>query len=174
MSFCGGVDGVKRRTNIQLWWFGWEGNVKMLKVFVTGDNHIGKKYDRYPDIKEKLIQSRFDAMRDMIRQAEKEGCGIFVITGDLFDNTSNIKVADVKQMVEVLSEFAGAVLVLPGNHDYYTGEEKVWKDFEKALQNQDHNIILLKEWRECPFEVGEENVIIYPAFCQSKHSTDSG
>lgn len=142
----------------------------MLKIFVTGDNHIGKKYERYSNIKEKLIQSRFDAMRDMIRQAEKEGCGIFVITGDLFDNISNIRVTDIKQVVEILSEFSGTVLVLPGNHDYYTGEEKVWKDFKKALHNQDHNIILLTEWREYSLEVGDEKAVVYPAFCQSKYS----
>lgn len=145
----------------------------MIKIFMTGDNHIGKKYDRYPTVKENLIQSRFDCMRDMVQQAEREQCNLFVVTGDLFDNVSSIKVSDVKQIVEILSKFSGNVLVLPGNHDYYTGEEKVWKDFEKALQNVEHNITLLTEYREYEFEVGEENVIIYPAFCQSKHSKEN-
>ena len=31
----------------------------MLKIFVTGDIHIGKLYDRYPEIKETLIDARF-------------------------------------------------------------------------------------------------------------------
>lgn len=145
----------------------------MLKIFVTGDNHIGKKYDRYPDVREKLIKSRFDSMREMVRQAEQEGCGLFVITGDLFDNISTIKVGDVKQVVEILSKFSGTVLVLPGNHDYYTGNEQVWKDFEKALQNQAHNITLLREFRKYPFEIGDEQVVIYPAFCHAKHSAEN-
>ena len=104
----------------------------MLKIFVTGDNHIGKKYDRYPDVREKLIQSRFESMRAMVRQAEQEGCGLFAVTGDLFDNISTVKAGDVKQAAEILAEFSGTVLVLPGNHDYYTGDERVWKEFEKA------------------------------------------
>lgn len=145
----------------------------MIKIFMTGDNHIGKKYDRYPTVKEKLVQSRIETIRDMVQQAEKEECGVFVITGDLFDNVSSIKVSDVKQIVEILSKFTGHVLVLPGNHDYYTGEEKVWKDFEKALHNVEHNITLLNEFREYTFEVGEEQVVVYPAFCQSKHSEEN-
>lgn len=142
----------------------------MLKIFVTGDNHIGKKYDRYPDVREKLIQSRFDSMRDMVRQAEKEGCGLFVVTGDLFDSTSTVKAGDVKQVAEILAEFSGTVLVLPGNHDYYTGDERVWKEFDKALQDHAHNVTVLNECREYSFEIGDEQVVIYPAFCHAKHS----
>lgn len=142
----------------------------MLKIFVTGDNHFGKKYNRYPEIKDKLIQSRFDCFQDMVRKAEEEACELFVVTGDLFDNINTIKISDVKQVVDILAKFNGTVLVLPGNHDYYTGEEKVWKDFETILTTQDHNIILLKEFKKYKFDIAEEEVIIYPAFCQSKHS----
>ncbi len=145
----------------------------MLKIFVTGDNHIGKKYDRYPDVREKLIQSRFDSMRDMVRQAEKEGCGLFAVTGDLFDNISTVKVGDVKQVAEILAEFSGTVLVLPGNHDYYTGDERVWKDFEKALQDRANNVVLLKAFREYAFEIGDEQAVIYPAYCHAKHSVEN-
>lgn len=145
----------------------------MLKIFVTGDNHFGKKYDRYPEVKEKLIQSRFDCMKDMVKQADKEGCGLFVVTGDLFDNINSIKSGDIKQVVEILKGFSGTVLVLPGNHDYYTGEEKVWKDFEKHLSESDHRITILNEYKAYHFEVGEDKVVVYPAFCQSKHSKEN-
>lgn len=145
----------------------------MLKIFVTGDNHIGKKYDRYPHVREHLIQSRFDCMRDMVRQAEREECGLFAVTGDLFDNVSNIKAGDVTQAAEILAEFSGTVLVLPGNHDYYAGDEQVWKNFKKALQSRAHNIVLLNEFREYSFDIGDEQVVIYPAFCHSKHSKEN-
>ena len=145
----------------------------MVKIYVTGDNHFGKKYDRYPEIKEKLIDSRFEVLKDMVRKAEAEGCELFIVTGDLFDNINTIKVADVKRVVEILAAFTGNVIVLPGNHDYYTGEEKVWKDFENALSSVDHNITLIKEFKPFSFDAGEENVVIYPAFCQSKHSKEN-
>lgn len=145
----------------------------MLKIFVTGDNHIGKKYDRYPDVKEILIQSRFECIKDMVRYAEKEQCDLFVITGDLFDNISAVKVSDVNRIVDILGEFGGNVLILPGNHDYYTGDEKVWKDFDRALENRSHNITVLKEMRMYTYEIGEEKVMVYPALCQSKHSDEN-
>ena len=145
----------------------------MVKVFVTGDNHFGKKYDRYPTIKDKLIQSRFDVLQNMVHKAEAEGCELFFVTGDLFDNINTIKVSDVKHVVDILAEFPGNVVVLPGNHDYYTGDEKVWKDFDKELSGIDHNITLIKSFEPYYFDAGEERVVVYPAFCQSKHSKDN-
>ena len=69
----------------------------MVKLFVTGDNHIGRKYDRYPEIREKLIESRFNCLQDMVRKAEMEGCDFFVITGDLFDNINSINYQSFSQ-----------------------------------------------------------------------------
>lgn len=146
----------------------------MVKIFVTGDNHIGRKYDRYPEIKEKLIESRFDCLKDMVIKAENEGCDFFVITGDLFDNINSIRVGDVKRVVDILSDFNGRVLVLPGNHDYYTGDNKVWRDFENALSSTDHHIIILNEFRVYSFDdVGDKDIKIFPAFCQAKHSEEN-
>lgn len=145
----------------------------MIKIFVTGDNHFGRKYDRYPDVKDKLIQSRFECLKDMINKAELDACELFVVTGDLFDNINTVKVGDIKQVVDILAMFSGVVIVLPGNHDYYTGSEKVWKDFENAMASREHNIILLKEFRPYTFSTGEEKIVVYPAFCQSKHSAEN-
>lgn len=145
----------------------------MVKLFVTGDNHIGKKYDRYPAVKETLIRSRMESLQTMVRKAEEEGCRFFVVTGDLFDNINTVRLADVRQTAAHLASFNGTVLILPGNHDYYTGEEKVWQDFENALAETEHNVILLKEFREYAFETEEGDVIFYPAFCQSKHAKEN-
>ena len=145
----------------------------MIKIFETGDNHFGRKYDRYPEVREKLIQSRFDCLRDMVCQAEKEKCDFFVVTGDLFDNVSSIKKSDIKSVIDILNGFSGRIIILPGNHDYYTGEEKLWNEFEKELSERDYNIVLLKEFKEYSFDAGDENVIFYPAYCHSKHSAEN-
>ena len=145
----------------------------MIKIFVTGDNHIGKKYNRYTAIKDELTKSRFDTLDAMVKKAEQEGCSLFVVTGDLFDNVSSIKTSDVKQVVDIFASFSGNVLVLPGNHDYYTGEEKLWKDFEKCLNSQANNITILNEYRTYEFEIGDETAVVYPAYCRSKHSREN-
>ncbi len=145
----------------------------MIRFFITGDVHIGKKYDRYSDIKDRLIESRFECLERCVKKADQEHCDFFIITGDLFDNVSGIKQKDVRRVVDILSGFGGRVIVLPGNHDYYTGEEKVWKDFNDALAITDHNIILITEFKNLTLDAGEEKVTFYPAFCQSKHSSEN-
>ena len=145
----------------------------MLKIFLTGDNHFGKKYNRYPDVRERLIRSRYDSLERMVRKAESEGCELFAVTGDLFDSNVSVDKKTVQKAVEILAQFSGTVLVLPGNHDYYTGEEKVWRYFESALNAVDNNIVLLNEFRPYPFSWGGEQVMVYPAFCQSKHSREN-
>ena len=142
----------------------------MIRIFVMGDAHIGKKYDRYPELKERLSQSRIDVLKDMVRKAEEEKCEFFVVTGDLFDSAERTRVSDVKKTAAILSSFGGRVIVLPGNHDYYSGKEKVWSDFEAAMDLQDHNITLIREFRPYSFEAGDEKAVFYPAFCQAKHS----
>ncbi|MDD4200317.1 MAG: metallophosphoesterase [Eubacteriales bacterium] len=145
----------------------------MIKIFETGDLHIGKKYNSYPDIREQLINSRFECLERMVRIADDEGCGIFVMAGDTFDNVSSIKVSDVRKVVGILAKFSGNVLVLPGNHDYYTDEAKVWMDFKKAMDGLDHNITILNEFKPYDFQTGEDQLRIFPAYCQSKHSGEN-
>ncbi|MBR1743493.1 MAG: metallophosphoesterase [Lachnospiraceae bacterium] len=145
----------------------------MLKIFLTGDNHFGKKYDRYPEVREKLTESRFECLKNMVEKAEKEECGLFVIAGDLFDHVSTVKVSDIERVVRILSEFSGRVFVLPGNHDFYNGDEKVWKSFEKACASVENNIILLNSYEKYCYEFGEERVEIYPAYCRSKHGREN-
>ena len=142
----------------------------MIKLFVTGDVHIGKKYDGYSDIKDTLIQSRFNCLDRAVKQAEKEACDYFVITGDLFERINAIKVGDVKKVVDILAAFNGSVVVLPGNHDFYSDEAKVWKDFRAHMAKTDHNITLITEFKEYTFETDDETITFYPAFCDSKHS----
>ena len=145
----------------------------MIRIFVTGDNHIGKKFDRYPEIREALSESRRASLRDAVRRAEAEECDVLAVTGDLFDSVTGVRSTEVREVVEILAEFPGTVLVLPGNHDYHTGEEKVWKDFERMAGSVENNIIFLKTEAPLKLRVREESVEIFPAVCRSKHSEEN-
>ena len=141
----------------------------MLKIFMTGDNHIGLKYAKYGEKAALLAEKRISAFKKMVKKANDEECGLFVITGDLFENISGIAKRDIVSLLNILSEFSGTVAVLPGNHDYYDEEAKIWKDF-KAASDSCHNILLLSEYRPYSLFAGDDEVVIYPAFCTSKHS----
>lgn len=140
----------------------------MLKIFQTGDNHIGLKYANH-ERKEQLIAARIQAFADMVKIANDEHCDLFVITGDLFENTYSIPKRDVQKLLNMLSDFRGTVVVLPGNHDFYDDTAKVWQYFQDVAAEKD-NIMLLTEYRPYPLTIGEEDVVLYPAHCTSLHS----
>lgn len=137
----------------------------MLKIFVTGDNHIGKKYSDHPK-KEKIISERIEALTRMVKEANREKCGLFAVTGDLFDRVNNIAKKDIKAVVSALSEFEGSVAVIPGNHDYYEKNSELWEEFKLNAQEYG-SIILMTEYKPYEFDMG---AVIYPAFCDKKHS----
>ena len=140
----------------------------MLKIFVTGDNHIGLTY-RSHEKGEILASKRTDAFRGMVEAANSESCDLFAITGDLFENTYSITKGEVKALLEILSAFRGTVAVLPGNHDYYDKDAKLWRYFRDIMETYD-NILLLTEYRPYKLQIKEQTVVLYPALCTSLHS----
>ena len=140
----------------------------MLRIFVTGDNHVGLKYASHGSAAGALAQKRVDAFRDMVRIANEECCGLFVITGDLFEN-NRISKKEMQPLLDMLSDFHGTVAVLPGNHDYYEKDAKLWSYFQDIASQKD-NIMLMTAYQPYPLSVNGDDVVLYPALCMSKHS----
>jgi DNA repair exonuclease SbcCD nuclease subunit len=72
--------------------------------------------------------------------------------------------------LDALSCFNGTVVVLPGNHDYYDKDVKVWQYFKDVMTSYD-NIMLLAEYHPYKLSANGEDVVLYPALCTSLHST---
>lgn len=140
----------------------------MLKIFLTGDNHIGLRYASHSKA-DVLIENRLTAFENMVMAANAENCGLFVIAGDLFERTSGIAKKDIRALIGMLSRFRGTVVILPGNHDYYDTHVKVWQDF-KADMNTADNILVLDRYEPYTVSVEDAQVVLYPAFCSSLHS----
>ena len=140
----------------------------MLKIFVTGDNHIGLKYASHGSAADILAHKRVDAFRGMVRIANDERCGLFIITGDLFENT-RISKKEMQPLLEILSGFHGTVAVLPGNHDHYEKDATLWTYFQDIASQKD-NILLMTAYQPYPLSVNGDNVVLYPALCMSRHS----
>ena len=141
----------------------------MLRIFVTGDNHIGLRYASHEQAAV-LSSRRITAFESMVDAANKENCALFAITGDLFENTYSVSKRDIKILLGTLSQFRGIVVVLPGNHDYYDKEAKVWQYFKDVMTSYD-NILLLTEYRPYEITANSDNIILYPALCTSLHSS---
>lgn len=140
----------------------------MLKIFVTGDNHIGLKYASHEQAAFPA-ERRIAAFEGMVRSANAEDCALFIITGDLFENSYGISKKDIKTLLDMLSLFNGTVAVLPGNHDYYDKDVKVWQYFKDIMTSYD-NIMLLTEYKPYSLTANGEEVVIYLALCTSLHS----
>ena len=140
----------------------------MLRVFVTGDNHIGLKYASHEQAAV-LSSSRITAFEGMVKTANQEYCALFVITGDLFENTYSVSKKEIKTLLDALSCFNGTVVVLPGNHDYYDKDVKVWQYFKDVMSSYD-NIMLLTDYHPYKLLADGEDVVLYPALCTSLHS----
>ena len=143
----------------------------MIKIFLTADNHFGRKFVNWA-AKDKIIEKRYESFEKMVKKANEEKCNFFVIAGDLFDNTRNIAVKDVKQVIDYLKRFEGDVIILPGNHDCYSGDEDIWKTFLKHSEGIE-NIVLMQDYKEYPLSIGDEDISFFPAFCDDKHSSDN-
>ena len=139
-----------------------------MKIFLTGDNHIGLKYASHNEAAI-LCEKRIAAFQSMVDCANKENCALFVIAGDMFENTYSVSKRDIKTLLDTLSRFMGTVVVLPGNHDYYDAEVKVWQYFKDVMQSHD-NIMLLTEYRPYELTCDDDDVVLYPALCTSLHS----
>lgn len=140
----------------------------MVRIFVTGDNHIGLKYAGHEQAAT-LAAARLSAFDGMVDAANREDCALFVITGDLFENTYSVPKRDIKALFDKLTAFRGTVVILPGNHDYYDKDLKLWQWVHELLPQYD-NVMLMNEYRPYPLEVNGEDVVLYPALCTSLHS----
>jgi len=94
-----------------------------IRIIHTADNHIGLPFKQYPAVAERLIAERFLALERLVAIANEQSAHFFVVAGDLFDSP-RVRVGDIDKVAAVLRGFTGeAVIVVPGNHDYYAGSE---------------------------------------------------
>lgn len=147
------------------------GDRMSLRIFHTGDIHIGMKFNNYPDeVKESLSEARFLALENMINKSNELNTDIFVVAGDLF-NTIQVTKRDIGRTVKILDKFNGAyVLVLPGNHDYDNGMTDLWREFTNVHREK---VVLINEEREYYLNDYELDVVVYSAPCHSKHSQNN-
>ena len=136
-----------------------------LKIMHTGDVHLGKKFNNYPSLSEELEQARYQALENVVKQADKRGCQLLVVAGDLFDKP-NLPEENIIKAVDILSKFSGeCILILPGNHDY--NKIDTWEQVSKHLTGR---MLLLMEGQKYDLQKFDLDVAVYPAPCDDKHS----
>lgn len=137
----------------------------MIKILLTGDLHLGKNYQKEASaVMQRYRDARIQALKNAVTIANRENCDYFVVAGDLYDKLTGIAVQLHKQVCQILNDFSGeAILVLPGNHDYYTPNDTLWEKFEEYSGS---NVRVFKKNEK--YQDG--NVMFYPCICHDRVS----
>ncbi|MBW2630938.1 MAG: DNA repair exonuclease [Deltaproteobacteria bacterium] len=89
----------------------------MIRFLHTGDWQLGMtRHFLSEGVQERFAQSRFDAIRELGRIAEKEDCRFMVVCGDVFESNL-VERKTVSRALEALKDVPVPVYLLPGNHD---------------------------------------------------------
>jgi exonuclease SbcD len=141
-----------------------------LRILATADLHLGMRFGGYPELQARLAEARFAALETLVARANAESCGLLIVAGDLFHRAS-LPQREIQRAAEALSGFEGqAAAVLPGNHDYYTGETgSLWKSFREKAGDR---VLLLTEGRVYDLAHYGLAVRLYPGPCTDKHSPE--
>lgn len=138
-----------------------------MRILHTGDLHLGRAYQKQEQedkqVAKRYRKARMEALQNVIRAANDQRCDYVVIAGDLYDSRT-VSAALQKEVCDLLGECNCPVFVLPGNHDFWEGEEdRFWGKFQDlAMEN---TILLTKQQ---PVEMGE--TIFYPCACTDRYS----
>jgi exonuclease SbcD len=142
-----------------------------LRILATADLHLGMRFGGYPELQADLAEARFSALERLVAQGNTQECRLLIVAGDLFHRLS-LPQRDIQRAADALNEFHGeAVAVLPGNHDYYTGDAgSLWKNFRDRA---DGHVLLLTEPQA--YDLADYNlpVRLYPGPCSAKHSREN-
>jgi exonuclease SbcD len=139
-----------------------------LRLLATADLHLGMRFAGFPEAQANLAEARFTALERLVEQANAAGCRLFLIAGDLFERP-NLPQREVLRAANILDQFQGELAaVLPGNHDYFTGESgSLWKSFRERAGDR---VLLLDRPQVYDLRHYGLEVLLYPGPCTSRHS----
>jgi len=141
-----------------------------IKIFHTADLHLGMRFAGYPDVQDELINARYETLEKLVSLANRENCTLFVMAGDLFDRTT-LNVKDISRAARALNEFNGElIIILPGNHDYYTHDSNLWNEFSKHAGDR---VLILKNPGIYDLNKYHLKIKVYAAPCSAKHSSEN-
>jgi DNA repair protein SbcD/Mre11 len=143
-----------------------------LKLLHTADIHLGMTFKNrdYPeDVRRLLVEARFESLEKLVALAEENKCRLIIVAGDLFHRVS-VPAAQVGRAVNILKRFSGVTALLPGNHDYYEPSGPLWSKLKELASEE---LVLLTEQK--PYDLSDYglDVVLCPAPCDGKHSTEN-
>ena len=142
-----------------------------MRILLTSDLHLGMKFAGYPEVRGELSEERFRCLDRIIAEANRRGCDLLVVAGDLFERVGASR-RDIERAAASVGRFGGKLAaILPGNHDYLEPDDELWRRFRSASGDR---VLLLSAPRPHALEHFDlPGVTLYPAPCTAKHSASN-
>ena len=97
-----------------------------MKFIHSADWQLGARFAQFSDRAVELRQVRLDTLERVLKMASERGADAFLIAGDLFED-NQVESTLVEKVVDLFTAYSEVpILILPGNHDPYTGPNSVW------------------------------------------------
>jgi DNA repair exonuclease SbcCD nuclease subunit len=99
----------------------------MFRFIHSADWQLGARFTQFGARGVLLREARIATLKRALGLARDHAANAFIIAGDLFED-NQVDEAIVSTVMDLFREHASVpILVLPGNHDPFTGPESVWQ-----------------------------------------------
>ncbi len=97
-----------------------------LTLVHSADWQLGARFAQFSEQASRLRQIRVETLSRALAVAQEKQADAFLIAGDLFED-NQVERGLVEEVVELFESCAPLpILILPGNHDPYSGPDSVW------------------------------------------------
>ena len=109
----------------------------------TSDLHLGRRFANIPEpsdgnLRGRLMEARFDKIRQLANAAKEHGAGHVLLAGDTFDSATPSRQV-LRQALAAMRDAQGVHWwLLPGNHDNLRNAEPVWDEIERDAPENVH------------------------------------
>ncbi len=138
-----------------------------LRLLHTADWQLGKPFHNLPgDVAPLLREARFAAVRTIAELATRHEVAAVLVAGDVFDGNL-LPERVIIQALAAMRGFAGAWVLLPGNHDAALAEG-VWSRLERL--GRPANIIVAAA--PTPITLADGRLVVLPAPLTERHTSE--
>lgn len=108
-----------------------------MKFVHSADWQLGARFAQFAERAPRLRATRVQTLSRTLALASERNADAFLIAGDLFED-NHVENELVDEVVALFADYPDlAILILPGNHDPYSGPDSIW-DRKQFLEAPSH------------------------------------
>lgn len=140
----------------------------MIRLLHSADWQLGARFSQFGSAGARLREARLRTLHRTLELAQSHQADAFVIAGDLFED-NHVDDDLVQAVVALFAKFPRVpIVILPGNHDPFTGPNSVWQ--RRTFQSAPAHLRIVTE--PSVIELGAEAVLLAAPLTQKLSTLD--